>query len=180
MDIPGPPPRSECRRPVAGPLPARRRRRLVPTGPAGAPTGGGSVAGPGPVVAPSPGSYRPGVAVDPSLGPYRLGGAVAGHRPARRGPRPVAAPSPGSYLPPRSCMSVRHRCPCTAPLPVCKVITLLHVRAAPTPVGKFTTFWHVSTKTGLCVFTIIKYRAHGSISAAAAGRLDRNNNANLN
>jgi hypothetical protein len=66
----------------------------------------------------------------------------------------------------------------TAPTPVGKVITLLHVRAAPTPVAKFTTFWHVSTKTGLCVFTA-KYRAHGSISAAAAERLDSNNTANL-
>ncbi len=45
------------RRPVAGPLPAWRRRRGAPTGQAGAPTSGGSVAGPEPVAAPSPGSY---------------------------------------------------------------------------------------------------------------------------
>ncbi len=75
---------------VPGPLPARRRRRQAPTGPAGAPTGGGSVAGPGPVAAPSPGAYRPRVAVAPSPGLYLLGGAVAGLRPVRQGPGPEA------------------------------------------------------------------------------------------
>jgi hypothetical protein len=62
-------------------------------------------AGPGPVAAPSPGSFQPCVAVAPATGPSRPSGAVAGLRPARRGgrhvagPGPVAAPSQGSYRP---------------------------------------------------------------------------------
>ncbi len=51
------PARRRCR-PVPRPLPAWWRRRRAPTGPAGGPTGGGSVAGPGPVEAPSPGPDR--------------------------------------------------------------------------------------------------------------------------
>ena len=141
---------------MAAPSPGPDRwwlRLRAPTGPA----------------SPSTRRWGPTGSAAPSPGTDRLGGGPVRWRLRRRAHtcrHDLACP-------------VRHRCPCTAPLPVCKVITLLHVRAAPTPVGKFTTFWHVSTKTGLCVFTT-KYRAHGSISAAAAGRLDRNNNANLN
>ena len=85
----------------------------------------------------------------PSPGPSRPGGAVAGLRPARRGPRQVAAPSPGQdqwrlrlqvHTRATTLLHVR-----TAPTPVGKVTTLLHVHTAPTPVGKVSTLLHVRT-----------------------------------
>ena len=109
--------------------------------------------------APSPGPDRwrlrllapadPASPSPPSPGPSRPGGAVAGLRPARRGPRQVAAPSPGqdrwrlrlqAHTRATTLLHVR-----TAPTPVGKVTTLLHVRTAPTPAGKDTTLLHVHT-----------------------------------
>ncbi len=85
----------------------------------------------------------------------------------------VVAPSPGSYWPPPACMSEWHRCLWAKSPP------LLHVCTAPTPVGKVTTVLHVRmaamalTPMGLsCGIFTAKSRAHGSISAAAAGRPD--------
>ncbi len=98
------------RRPVAGPLPARRCCRKASTGTAGGPACRGSVAGPGQVAAPSPGPYRPGVAVAP----------VARLLPARR--RCRQAPTGGGSV--------------TGLIPAA---TRLHVLMAPTPVGKVTT-----------------------------------------
>ncbi len=96
--------------PVAGPLQALRRCRRASTGTAGGPAHRGSVAGPGQVAAPSPGSYPPGVAVAP----------IARLLPARR--RCRQAPTGGG--------SVNGLIPAA---------TRLHVRMAPTPVGKVTT-----------------------------------------
>jgi len=110
---------------------------------------------PRPVAAPSPGPDRwwlrlraptdPALPSPPSPGPSRPGGAVAGLGPARSGPRPLAAPSPGPdrwRLRLRAhtrAASARHPLHVrTAPTPVGKVTTLLHVRTAPTPVGKVT------------------------------------------
>ena len=122
-------PAQRRRRPVAGPLPALRRRCRAPTCPAGAPTGGGSVAGPG------SGAYRPGVAIAPSLA-HRPGVAIA--------------PSLAPYQ-----WWLRRRARAKSPL---------EFRTPP-------------AETGLCLFTA-KSRAHGSISAAAAGRPDSENRAN--
>ncbi len=91
-------------RSVAGPLPAWRRSRRAPTGPAGAPTGGGSFArlrpawrGPQPVVAPFLGSDRP----DGGANRWRLrrrartdDGSVSGLLQASCRRRPVAGPLP--------------------------------------------------------------------------------------
>ena len=137
-----------------------RLRRRARTGTAGAPTGGGSVAGLGPARGPSPGSTDPASPSPPSPGPSRPGGAVAGLGPAR-------GPSPGSYRPCIAVASVagplpaRWRCrrarTGTEGAPTCGgsvsglipgppvPATLLHVRTAPTPVGKVTTLLHVRT-----------------------------------
>ncbi len=56
-----------------------------------------------------------------------------------------------------------------------KVTTLLHVRTAPTPIGHVNPqILHSAQKNWLDIFTS-KSRAHGSISAAAAGRPDSYN-----
>ena len=107
--------------PVAGPLPARRRRRRAPTGLVGASTGGGSF------------SWRLPASRATLLRvfPYGTDARGQGH---------------------------------------------LHVRTAPTPLGKVVTPRIVHTpgrKLGA------KSRAHGSISAAVAGLSDSYNNANL-
>ena len=91
--------------------------------------------GPGPVAAPSPGSYSPGVAVTPSLPPYDrpCGGLDRWllRRRARTGGGSVAGPRPvvlGSVAWPGPVAAVPWLLPAT---------TLLHVRMAPT-VGKVT------------------------------------------
>ncbi len=100
-------------RPVAGPLLALRRCCRASTGTAGGPACRCSVAGPGPVAAPSLGSYRPSI-------------AVAGHsRPRRQAPSCPAALSPGTCGGSVSWLIL--------------AATRLHVRTASTPVGKVTT-----------------------------------------
>ncbi len=122
-------------------------------------------------------------------------GSVSRLLPTRRRRRPrrqaPPEPSPGSYLPPPACMSERHRRPLaksppllhvrrfrTAPTLVGKVSTLLHVRTAPTSMGHVNPQIPYSAhKHWLDVFTS-KSRAHGSISAAVAGRPDSYNTTN--
>ena len=122
-------------------------------------------------VALSPGAYWPGVAVS---------GPLPARRHPRRAPTGLAGAStgggsfkalPGVYRPPPSCVCFR-----SAPTPVDKVTTFLHLRTAPMPLGKVITprFVHnPGRKLGA------KSRAHGSISAAVAGLSDSYNNANL-
>ena len=109
-----------------------------------------------------------------------VAGPLPARRRRRRAPTGLAGAStgggsfkalPGVYRPPPSCVCFR-----SASTPVDKVTTFLHVRTAPTLLGKVFTPRIVHTpgrKLGA------KSRAHGSISAAVAGLSHSYNNANL-
>ena len=120
-----------------------RLRLRTPTDPAspsppspGPSRPGGAVAGLGPARGQSPGSYRPCIAVASVAGPlparWRCRRARTGTEGAPTCGGSVSGLIPGPPVP-ATLLHVR-----TAPTPVGKVTTLLHVRTAPTPVGKVT------------------------------------------